>query len=137
LLLARLPASLILLKSRIEIDITQLKKYMYIPSMTQTSKEQWIPCPTPAVADTIRWREPLWARPSKPRGKPDKIGEQMVTAKLIALNEPAELQVIEVRRLSLIAGAYDAPSKIKTNDMIRRRISSIKSGDCEKLVQEA
>jgi hypothetical protein len=97
------------------------------------SQENWINCPTPSIADTLRWREPLWAKPTKARGKPDKIGEQLVTAKLRVMDEPAELEVIEVKRLSLIEGAADEPSKIKKGDMIRRRISSIKMGECQKL----
>jgi hypothetical protein len=105
--------------------------------MTNVLKEKWVSCSAPAVSDTIRWREPLWARPNKPRGKPDKIGEQMVTATLITMNELAELQVISVKRLSLIEGAEDEPPRIKENDMIRRKISSIKSGECQKLLQEA
>ena len=96
-------------------------------------QEEWLPCPAPAVSDTLRWREPLWAAPTKARGRPDKIGEQMVTAKLITLGEPAELEVIDVQRLSLMEGAKDTPSKIKKGDMIRRKASSIKSGDCQKL----
>jgi hypothetical protein len=104
---------------------------------TAASQENWIACPAPAAQDTIRWREPLWDKPNKPRGKPDKIGEQLVTAKLVATGDVAELQVIEVRRLSLIDGARDEPSKIKTGDMIRRKISSIKMGECQKLLQGA
>lgn len=75
--------------------------------------------------------------PSKPRGKPDKIGEQMVTAKLLVIGEPSELEVIDVERLSLVAGAADVPSKIKKGDMIRRKQSSIDNGGCQKLVQES
>jgi hypothetical protein len=105
--------------------------------MTDISKEKWVSCSSPVVSDTIRWREPLWDKPNKPRGKPDKIGEQMVTAKLLVLGDLVELQVIEVRRLSLIAGAKDEPSKIKKDDMIRRRVSSIQSGDCQKLLRDA
>lgn len=105
--------------------------------MTNIPKERWVACPAPAVSDTIRWREPLWARPTKARGRPDKIGEQMVTAILVTMNEPAELQVISVKRLSLVEGAEDEPSKIKENDMIRRKISSIKNGECQKLLKEA
>lgn len=103
---------------------------------TNIPQEKWVACAAPAVADTLRWREPLWDKPNKPRGKPDKIGEQQVTAKLLTLGEPAELQVISVKRLSLIAGAQDEPSKIRENDMIRRKLSSIKSGDCQKLLQD-
>lgn len=106
--------------------------------MTQPPKEEWISCTDPVVSDTIRWREPLWAKPTKARGKRDKIGEQMVTAKLTGAGDGlAELQVIEVRRISLIEGAADEPSPIRKNDIIRRKASSIMSGDCEKLVQGA
>ena len=99
-------------------------------------KEKWILCSAPSASDTIRWQEPVWAKPNKPRGKPDKIGEQLVTAKLITLNEPAELQVIDIERISLVDGAQNVPSKIAKGDLIRRKISSIKSGNCHKLAQE-
>jgi hypothetical protein len=103
--------------------------------LTTTSIETWLPCNDPDISDTIRWREPLWAVPTKARGKRDKIGMQMVTAKLIARDEPAELLVIDVQQLSLMSGITDAPSNIKKNDMIRRKAASILSGGCEKLVQ--
>ena len=99
-------------------------------------EDKWVACPAPAISDTIRWREPLWDKPNKPRGKPDKIGEQMITAKVVSLGEPVELKVIEVRRVSLIDSAKDTASKIQTNDTIRRKISSLKSGECQKLSQE-
>ena len=97
---------------------------------------EWTPCSTPEVSDTLRWREPLWAKPNKPRGPRDKIGEQLVTAYLLAIDETAELRVIEVKRLSLIEGAKDEASTVKKDDLIRRRISSIQMGDCHKLLQE-
>ena len=37
----------------------------------------WTPCSQPIVADVIRWKEPIWAPPSRKRGKPDRIGEQL------------------------------------------------------------
>ncbi len=101
------------------------------------SDEKWAPCPAPAVGDTLRWREPIWDKPSRPRGKPDKIGEQMVTATVATLGEPVELKVIDVQRLSLIDGAADVASKIQKNDMIRRKLSSLASGACQKLSQGA
>lgn len=101
------------------------------------TKEQWLPCPSPAASDTIRWREPIWAKPNKPRGKPDQIGEQAVTAKIIAIGDTVELQVIAVKRLSLIDGAADEPPKFNTGDTIRRKLSSIKMGQCQKLLQGA
>jgi|GEM_PF-883294 len=104
--------------------------------MTSDQKE-WAPCPEPSVSDTIRWKEPLWAKPNKPRGKPDKIGEQMITAKLVEIGyELLELEVIDVQRLSLMDGVKDAPSKVKPKDMIRRKLSSIERGECEKLLKE-
>lgn len=98
--------------------------------------ENWIPCPKPVAADTIRWREPIWDAPNKPRGKPDKIGEQMITARVVTKGDPMELQVIDIKRLSLIEGAKDTPSKIQKSDLIRRKASSIQAGECEKLSQE-
>ena len=100
------------------------------------TKEQWIPSSTFAVSETIRWREPLWDKPSKPRGKPDKIGEQAIVAKVISIEEPVELEVISVKRLSLMDGANDTPLKIQKGDKIRRKAASIKSGECQKLLQE-
>lgn len=81
----------------------------------------------------IRWREPIWDKPSKPRGKPDQIGEQAVTAKVIMLGEPVELLVVGIKQLSLKDGAQNTPSKIKPGDNIRRKLSSILSGGCQKL----
>ncbi len=106
--------------------------------MTDNSlpKERWVPCPAPAVADTIRWREPLWAEPNKPRGKPDKIGEQAITAKILAMGDPVELKVISVKRLSVMEGVADAPSKIQEGNIIRRKLSSVQSGECQKLSEE-
>lgn len=102
--------------------------------MSETPKEQWLPCPKPAVGDTIRWREPIWDKPNKPRGKPDKIGEQGVVAKISAIGDLVELQVIDVKRLSLIDKTKDAQPSVKKNDMIRRKLASIKSGECQKLL---
>jgi hypothetical protein len=105
--------------------------------MTDVPPKNWVDCTTaPDVGSTIRWREPIWDVPTKARGKRDQIGEQMVTATLLALDEPAELKVITVETLSRIDGARDMPSKMKKDDIIRRKISSIKSGACQQLVQE-
>lgn len=104
--------------------------------MTTAPEENWVSCPAPDVSDIIRWREPIWDKPNKPRGKRDKIGEQLVTAKVITTGEPAELQVITVKCLSLAGGKKDEPSKIRENDMIRRKMSSIKNGECQKLLEE-
>ena len=57
----------------------------------------------------------------------------MITAKLVSAADLLELQVLNVERISLNAGAKDEPSKIKINDMIRRKPSSIELGACQKL----
>lgn len=103
-----------------------------MPSSTQ----KWLPCPKPDVHDTIRWKEPVWAKPNKPRGKPDKIGEQRITAKLIDIHQLAELRVIAVENLSLLPGIKNAPDNIRPDDMIRRKRSSLELGECEKLLEE-
>jgi hypothetical protein len=89
---------------------------------------EWTPCPKPAAGDIIRWDEPLWAAPNKPRGKPDKIGEQRITAKVAATGELLTLEVIEAEKL---AGG-DAALKVKAGDSIRRRQSTITQGACHR-----
>ena len=91
-------------------------------------QENWTLCPKPAVADVIRWNEPLWAAPNKPRGKPDKIGEQQITARLTAAGEFLELEVIAVEKIS----PGDAPLKVKTGDNIRRKTTTIAQGACQR-----
>ena len=82
----------------------------------------------PQAGMTIRWNEPIWAAPNKPRGKPDKIGEQRIEAEVIATGEVYELRVIAVEKLT---GADSEPLKVKTGDMIRRKPSTIERGNCQ------
>lgn len=93
-------------------------------------KQEWIPCRAPAIGDTLRWTEPLWAAPNKPRGKPDKIGEQQVTARLMAVEGVLEFQVLSVTKLS----PGDAPLKVKEGDTIRRKQTTLDQGACCKLI---
>lgn len=95
-----------------------------------TDKIKWIPCPEPEVGDTLKWNEPLWAAPNKPRGKPDKISEQEITAQLISTQDVLEFKVISVKKIS----SGDAISKVQENDNIRRKQSTIEKGLCHKLV---
>jgi len=94
-----------------------------------TNDQQWAPCPKPEINDTLKWREPLWAAPNKPRGKPDKIGEQEIVAQLIEMKEFLQFKVISVKKLD----SGDAPLKVKEGDVIRRKESTLKQGDCSKL----
>ncbi len=91
-------------------------------------KQEWAPCQKPATGDTLRWNEPLWAVPNKPRGKPDKIGEQQITAQLMVMEELLELKVLSVKKLS----TGEAPLKVKEGDDIRRKKSTIEKGLCYK-----
>jgi len=95
-----------------------------------TNDQQWAPCPKPEINDTLKWREPLWAAPNKPRGKPDKIGEQEIVAQLIEMKEFLQFKVISVKKLD----SGDAPLKVKEGDVIRRKESTLKQGDCCKLI---
>ena len=91
--------------------------------------QEWVSCPQPNVNDTLRWNEPIWAAPNKPRGKPDKIGEQEITAQLIGIEEFLKFTVISVKKI----GTDDAPLNVKENDTIRRKKSTLEKGNCHKL----
>lgn len=93
----------------------------------------WTPCPSPITADVIRWKEPIWAAPNKKRGKPDKIGEQILTAEVKGLGDFLQLHVRAVEVLTLDAGAK-APPGVKVGDNVRRKKSTIERGDCHRLL---
>lgn len=97
--------------------------------MSEPKNQQWISCETPKVGDTLKWSEPLWAAPNKPRGKRDKIGEQEITADLLRVSDTLELRVISVTKLS----SDDAPVSVQEGDNIRRKQSSLEKGSCCKM----
>ena len=99
--------------------------------MTMTQIQEWIICSNPQVGDTLKWNEPIWAAPHKPRGKRDKIGEQEIIAELIGARDILEFKVIGVKKLS----SGDAPLSVQENDNIRRKQSSIEKGFCHKFVE--
>lgn len=94
-----------------------------------THIQQWVPCSQPEIGDTLKWNEPIWAAPNKPRGKPDKIGEQEITARLVNIEDVLEFTVIGVKNLS----SDEVPLKVKENDHIRRKHTTIEQGFCRKL----
>lgn len=96
--------------------------------MTDTQK--WIPCDKPKLNDVLRWNEPLWAEPNKPRGKRDKIGEQQITAELIKRTDFLEFKVISAEKTS----DGDAPIKVAKDDVIKRKKTTIEMGDCHALI---
>ena len=95
-----------------------------------TPHQEWQLCVTPQINDTLKWNEPIWAAPNKPRGKRDKIGEQEIIALLISIKDVLELKVISVKNLS----SGDVLLSVKENDKIKRKQSSIKKGHCFKLL---
>jgi hypothetical protein len=97
-----------------------------VHAMTDTQK--WIPCDKPKLGDTLKWREPMWAEPSKPRGKRDIVGEQEITATLRVRTDFLELIVVDVQKIS----GDDAPLKVKINDVIKRKKTSLEKGECKK-----
>lgn len=92
---------------------------------------EWTLCQKPATGDLLRWNEPLWAAPNKPRGKPDKIGEQQIIAELIVIGEFLNLKVLSVEKLS----TGDAVLKVKEGDDIRRKKTTLEQGQCHKGVE--
>lgn len=99
--------------------------------MTTTQDQQWISCSDLKIGDTLKWNEPLWAAPNKPRGKPDKIGEQEIIAQLMDIHDVLEFKVISVKKIS----SGDAQLKVQENDNIRRKKSTVEKGFCHKLVE--
>ncbi len=93
--------------------------------------QQWEPCESIEVGETLRWNEPLWAAPNKPRGKRDKIGEQEIIGELIGIEDILEFKVVSIKKLS----GDNAILSVKENDYIRRKQSSVEKGDCYKLVE--
>ena len=90
----------------------------------------WKACPAPTPDDIIRWTEPVWAAPTKKRGKPDAVGEQRITAAVLDIGDTVELKVRDVEQISLAEGAS---LKVKPGDTIRRKLDSLAKGGCEKL----
>jgi hypothetical protein len=99
--------------------------------MNDTENQTWTPCKAPQAGDVLKWNEPLWAAPNKPRGKRDQIGEQEVIATLTSIdNDLLQLTVIAARRIS----ADPADVTIKKDDPIRRKAKSLEQGQCQKRV---
>ena len=98
--------------------------------MSTPQTQGWIACPRPAIGDILKWSEPIWAAPNKPRGKRDQIGEQEIVATLRATGEILELEVMSVHKTS----SGDAPLSVKSGDHIRRKQSSLEKGACCKQI---
>lgn len=95
-----------------------------------TDIQKWTLCDKPKLNDVLRWSEPLWAAPNKPRGKRDKIGEQQIMAELIKRTDFLEFKVISVENIS----EDEAPIKVTEGDIIKRKKSTIEMGDCHVLI---
>lgn len=91
---------------------------------------EWEACTKPEKNDTLRWNEPIWAAPNKPRGKPDKIGEQEIIAQLLSIEDVLTFTVISVKKI----GTGSALPKVKENDTIKRKRSTLEKGACHKRV---
>tara|TARA_R110002124_G_scaffold129483_1_gene290903 strand:- start:200843 stop:201142 length:300 start_codon:yes stop_codon:yes gene_type:complete len=98
-----------------------------------SENQQWLPCPKPEIGDVLKWTEPLWAAPTKPRGKRDKIGEQQITAELLTATDVFELKVLSVEKLS----GDDTPLQVQIDEEIKRKRKSIALGDCHKAAASA
>ncbi len=92
----------------------------------------WSPCDKPKLGDTLKWCEPIWAKPNKPRGKRDQIGEQEITAILLNRTDFLELKVVCVEKIL----GDDAPITVKVDDVIKRKKTSLEKGNCNKLMDD-
>ena len=93
--------------------------------------QEWKVCMEPQIGDTLKWIEPIWAAPNKPRGKRDKVGEQEIIAKLIRAKDILEFTIINVRNIS----PDNILLSVKENDEIKRKQSSVQKGVCQKLIR--
>lgn len=93
----------------------------------------WTSCNTPLVADVIRWKEPIWVKGGKRNSKPQKIGEQVVTAEVMALGDYLQLHIRAVDVLS-IEITKRPPPKLTVGDNIKRKKTTIARGNCERLL---
>jgi hypothetical protein len=92
----------------------------------------WTPCPSPIVADVIRWKETIWKASKRKSGKPVSIGEQMVTAEVNSLGDYLQLHVRAVETLALDEGAKTPGMTVA--ESIRRKKTTIMRGGCERLL---
>ena len=94
-----------------------------------STTQEWVICPEPEINDILRWHEPIWAMPSKPRGKRHKIGEQAITAQLTNIQDFMQFTVINVEKV----GTDQVSLNVKENDIIRRKESTLEQGNCYRL----
>lgn len=97
-----------------------------------SGNKNWVPCDAPSIDDVLRWTEPMWAKPRKPRGRLDKTGEQQVVARLTGKDRDLlKLTVISVKKLS--GHGYVIMNE---GDEIRRKKTSLDMGACQKQIQD-
>lgn len=90
--------------------------------------EAWIKCSDPEPDDIIRWEEPIWAATNKARGKPNKMGVQVITAHVVSVRDVIELYVISAEKKS-----GGGSVKVKTDDhILRKKASVVELGNCHK-----
>lgn len=79
------------------------------------------------VNDVLKWNEPIWAAPNKPRGKRDKIGEQEVTGRVTTISDVIEFEVLGVQKVS----DDESQLTVVQGDIIKRKKLSLEKGNCQ------
>lgn len=92
---------------------------------TDMKTEDWIKYTSPAEGLTVRWNEPLWAPPTKARGKQQKMGEQRVTATILSVGDVLEFHVLDIQKIS-----GGGTTRVQAGDVIRRKPSTLDLGNC-------
>jgi len=82
-------------------------------------------------ADVIRWTEAIWERP---KGKPSKVGERVVTAEVIRRDADGWLTVL-VRNCVILWENSDGRKNfsLRRHEELRRKITTIERGSPERL----
>src|ERR1700687_363165 len=96
--------------------------------------QKWVPCGSGFIeADVIRWKEAVWEKRQRLRGRAVNAGERMVTAEVLRDADGwVELLVRECTIVSEEPGWLLKP--LPKNVEVRRRRKTIEGGNPERLL---
>lgn len=90
----------------------------------------WSPCTEPAVGDIIKWIEPIFAPLGRnKKAKPQKIGEQRLIGEVTYVKGFIEISIAKTEK---IRSKNSNPLTVKPGDNIRRKITTMEAGQCQK-----
>ena len=96
---------------------------------------KWIPCGDGFIeADVIRWKESVWQRAKRKRGRAVNLGDRMVTAEVIRDEEGWVALVIRGYAVVNEKTGRKVVEVLAKGTEIRRKRSTIEQGKPERLI---